>query len=227
MWLCLSAICVMAWIVLLQAPAANLVGFLCSSGTASRLPEIFTMWLAMACAMMLPSAAPMLSVYMDIAEAARAKSIAVVSPFILVAGYVSVWLGFSVAAAGLQRAISIWQAPVWVAGLVLVFAGLYQFAPLKHACLSKCRHPLPFFMAHWSERTSDVFRIGLSQGLHCLGCCWALMLLGFVSGLMNLLWMAAVGVLMILEKTLPQPKPLVYGLGLGLIGAGAALALHG
>jgi predicted metal-binding membrane protein len=110
-----------------------------------------------------------------------------------------------------------------LAGALFIAAGLYQFTPLKHACLTKCRAPMPYFLSHWTERASGVFRMGVEQGLACLGCCWAVMLLAFIAGTMNLAWMTLVGVLMILEKTLPAPRPLVSGLGAGLAGAGIAM----
>jgi predicted metal-binding membrane protein len=83
--------------------------------------------------------------------------------------------------------------------------------------------PMPYFLAHWTDRMAGVFRMGVEQGIACFGCCWALMLLGFVAGLMNIAWMGAIGALMVLEKSLPQPKALSYGLGLGLIGAGLGM----
>ena len=79
---------------------------------------------------------------------------------------------------------------------------------------------MSYFLAQWSDRPPDVFRMGLDQGLNCFGCCWALMMLSFIAGLMNVLWMGIIGVVMVLEKTLAEPKSLSYGLGAGLIGAG-------
>jgi predicted metal-binding membrane protein len=112
-----------------------------------------------------------------------------------------------------------------LAAALLIGAGAYQFSTLKHACLSKCRRPLPYFMANWTVKSWGVFRMGLEQGALCLGCCWALMLLALAAGFMNVAWMAAIGVLMTLEKTLPAPKLLTQGLGFGLIAAGAAVLM--
>src|SRR5205823_6648472 len=104
-------------------------------------------------------------------------------------------------------------------------AGVYQFTPLKHACLTKCRQPMPYFLSHWTERVSGVFGMGVELGLNCLGCCWAMMLLALVAGMMNPVWMALIGGLMILEKTLPQPRAIIAGLGAGLAAAGVAMLI--
>jgi predicted metal-binding membrane protein len=166
----------------------------------------------------------MISTYLDIAEAAAAKQMKIASPFWLAAGYGAIWIGFAIAASALQwTALSAGYAGGLqgrFAGLALIAAGAYQFTSLKHACLSKCRAPMSYFLAQWSDRPLGVLRMGLDQGLNCFGCCWALMSLSFVAGLMNILWMGFIGTIMVLEKTLPQPKPLSYGLGAGLMGAG-------
>jgi predicted metal-binding membrane protein len=182
------------------------------------------MWAVMVMAMMLPQAAPMLAAYLDIAEAARAKSIAVASPFVLAGGYGAVWLAFSAIAASIE----IFAGPVGdhlIAGLFFIAAGVYQFMPLKHACLTKCRQPMPYFLSRWTDTRIGAFGMGLELGLNCLGCCWAMMLLALVAGMMNPVWMALIGGLMILEKILPQPRAIIAGLGAGLAGAGVAMLI--
>jgi len=231
MWLCLGAIALAAWFYL----AANQDAFqaLCRAIPVSLTPRdlglVFLMWLAMGLAMMLPSATPMIDTYLDIAEAARVKSIAVVSPAILVFGYCLVWLAFALVMSGAQIAAAAWlQLPdPRLAGAALVLAGAYQFTPLKHACLTKCRAPMPYFLRRWSDRPHMVLLMGLEQGALCLGCCWALMALALVSGFMNLAWMAAVGAVAVLEKLLPDPKPIIYGCGIGLVGAGSLVFVFG
>ena len=189
------------------------------------------LWHAMTLAMMLPVATPMISAYLDIAEAARSKGLAVVAAPFLAAGYLAVWLAFSSAATALQLLIDhsprLILADKAVGAAVLLVAGAYQFAPFKHACLKKCRAPMPYFLVRWSERRGDVFRMGLEQGLLCLGCCFALMLLMMVAGVMNVIWMAGLTALVLLEKTLPQPQSVVYGSGAGLIAAGLLLLTGG
>jgi predicted metal-binding membrane protein len=207
----------------------DILRLLCSPQSSLRGDHIasrFAMWSAMALAMMLPSAAPMLSTYLDIAETARAKAISVVSPYVLAMGYIAVWLAFAAAAAIAQG----FTNPVpdgRLAGMLFIAAGLYQFTPLKHACLTKCRQPMLYFLANWTERPSGVFWMGMEQGLACLGCCWAVMLLAFTAGAMNAAWMAGLGLVMILEKVLPSPRILVSGFGAGLAGAGLVMLMTG
>lgn len=221
MWACLLALTLLSMGFLAGvARGPDILAALCTPAQAG-WPFAALMWSAMTLAMMLPAGAPMLSAYLDIADAARAKSMAIVPAFILAAGYAAVWLAVSLAAATLQTAIG--PLPAATTGPLLILAGLYQFAPLKHACLTKCRQPMPYFLSRWTDRPSGVFRMGFEQGLLCLGCCWALMALGFAAGAMNPVWMAALGLIMILEKTLTAPNALVYGAGLGLTAAGAVM----
>ncbi len=232
-WLCLAAVIAAAWLVLALLVHGDAPGFyelLCGGdgAGAAAAPALFAMWLAMAFAMMLPSAAPTIATYLDIAEAAREKRMAVVSPLVLAGGYMTVWIVFAGTAATVQAAVrsaEIDLAAPPVAAVLLIGAGAYQFSSLKHACLSKCRRPLPYFMANWTVKPWGVFRMGLRQGALCLGCCWALMLLALAAGFMNVAWMAAIGALMVLEKTLPAFKLLTQGLGAGLIAAGAAVLM--
>ena len=190
-----------------------------------RIGFVFAMWAAMAFAMMTPSAAPMFTTYAEIAQTAREKQIDVVSPAVVIAGYMSVWLLFCLGATVLQILLA--QASLLSPGLVatspyigagvLLAAGAYQFTSLKAACLSKCRTPFPFFFANWSDRFSGVFKMGVQQGLTCVGCCWALMLVMFAAGLMNVIWIAVLAVIMLLEKVLPRPQLVVRGSGVVFI----------
>jgi len=108
--------------------------------------------------------------------------------------------------------------------VIFLLAGLYQFTPLKHACLNRCQHPLPFFFANWTTRTRGVFRLGVRQGLYCLGCCWAMMLLMFAVGAMNIIWMAVLGIIMAAEKMTTTDR-FSRAVGAVLIAIGAALVL--
>ncbi|MEM7425765.1 MAG: DUF2182 domain-containing protein [Pseudomonadota bacterium] len=193
------------------------------------------MWSAMAFAMMLPAGAPLLSTYLDISGAARLKNMEVVSPVVLIAGYVSVWLIFALLATAVQWGLVSARAltgelallnPV-LGGTVLIGAGLWQFTPVKHDCLTKCRRPFTWFMANWRDDEAGVFKLGFQQGVFCLGCCWALMAVMFVAGLMNLAWMAVLAVLMVLEKVIPNPRPLVYGTGIALVIGGGIMFARG
>jgi predicted metal-binding membrane protein len=190
------------------------------------------MWAAMVLAMMLPSAGPMILTYAQIAETAARKGERIVTPFVIAAGYTVVWLGFATAATIAQFAVTraglldtgMASASALFSGAIFIGAGLYQFSALKRACLTQCRQPFPFFFAHWETTPRGVFRLGLKQGLYCLGCCWAMMLVMFAVGVMNVIWMAALGIVMTLEK-IGSGNRLTYGLGAGLIAAGVAFVL--
>ena len=114
-----------------------------------------------------------------------------------------------------------------LAGAVLILAGAYQFTPLKQACLTKCQNPMPFFLANWTDKPAGVFRLGLKQGLWCLGCCWALMLVAFATGLINLVWMAGLGLVMMAEKLYAESRALTWGAGLIFVAGGMAVLAVG
>ncbi|MER9925801.1 DUF2182 domain-containing protein [Mesorhizobium sp. M0048] len=166
------------------------------------------MWLLMAIATMLPSAAPMIRTYCEIADTARIKREPAVHPLILVAGYLSVWLVASAMFAALTLAIHAFASSgqmldplVGIAGAAaLSIAGLYQFSWLKGVCLDKCRNPFSVLFANWSARPIRILRLGMKQGLWCLGCCWALMLVMFAVGVMNVFSMALIGLFSLVEK---------------------------
>jgi predicted metal-binding membrane protein len=177
-------------------------------------PEQFllatTMWFLMAVAMMLPSAAPMLKTYCEIADTAAAKGEHVVHPLVLVAGYLSVWLAGAVGFAVLDlmfrsmfSAAPLASASPWIAAVLLAIAGLYQLSALKEACLKKCRMPFPILFARWSTRPAAIFRLGVDEGVWCFGCCWALMLVMFAVGTLNLFWMVLLALFAIVEKQVP------------------------
>ncbi len=190
------------------------------------------MWGAMILAMMLPSAAPMIFTYAEIADTAARKREPIVSPFVLAGGYAAVWLGFAVAAALAQFAFT--RAALLNAGMesvsglfsgaIFIGAGVYQFSALKHACLTQCQNPFPFFFTNWATTPRGVFRLGVKQGLYCLGCCWAMMLVMFAVGVMNVIWMAGLGMAMTFEK-IGIGKRFTYTVGVALIAAGVAFML--
>lgn len=187
---------------------------------------LWAMWGLMAAAMMLPTFAPALATYSCL-PGTGAGAVAA-----LVAGYLAVWLAASAVGAGAQAALSraAMVAPDGAslsrgltAGL-LVLAGAWQFAPLKSACLTRCRHPLTYFLERWQPGPARAFRMGAGIGVHCLGCCWALMATGFVGGTMNLVWMGAATAFMTAEK-LAIGQGLTRPAGVVLMGAGGAVAL--
>ncbi|RWB53643.1 DUF2182 domain-containing protein [Mesorhizobium sp.] len=185
---------------LTPAPLAGAAG--------AQAAALVLMWFLMAVAAMLPSAAPMIRTYCEIADTARIKREPVVHPLVLVVGYLATWLAASVVFAALTLTIYAFAASGQVldpvAGLAgaaaLTIAGLYQFSGLKQACLKKCRNPFSILFANWSAKPGRIFRLGMEQGVWCLGCCWALMLVMFAVGAMNIFWMALIGLFTLIEK---------------------------
>ncbi|HEX2219372.1 MAG TPA: DUF2182 domain-containing protein [Gemmatimonadales bacterium] len=169
---------------------------------------LFLMWATMMVAMMLPSAAPMILLVATVNRRRRERASPAAPSAAFAAGYLLVWTAFSAAAAltqwGLHEAALLSPAmastsPV-LGGLLLVVAGVYQWLPAKAACLHHCRSPVGFLGTEWREGTTGALVMGLRHGLYCMGCCWALMLLLFVAGVMNLLWVAAIAALVLVEK---------------------------
>ncbi len=140
-------------------------------------------------------------------------------------GYLLVWGGFSVAAATLQAALQqsmllsseLAMVGGWLPAVVLALAGVYQLTPLKHACLVRCRSPLAFLLSRWRDGIGGALGMGLRHGAFCLGCCWALMALLFVGGVMNLAWIAILAVFVLAEKVLPYGTWLSRVSGVALI----------
>jgi predicted metal-binding membrane protein len=191
---------------------------------------VATMWTAMMVGMMTPSAAPMILLYARVGRSAAAQGKPFASSAWFAAGYLLAWTGFAVLATGAQGALQ--QLAVlgpmmqttnrFVGGGILVAAGIYQFTPLKNACLGQCRAPLTFIQQHGGFRrdTAGSVRLGLLHGLYCIGCCWALMLLLFVGGVMNPVWIAGIVALVLVEKLLPSARWVPWLAGAALIAAG-------
>nr|WP_298687307.1 DUF2182 domain-containing protein [uncultured Dongia sp.] len=179
------------------------------------------MWALMSLGMMLPTTLPALQRFADLVQNRRDGQ-AFYRFLSFLSAYVLIWLGFSVLAAGTQTVLARveWAgADNFLPTALFGFAGLYQFSRLKHACLTRCRHPMTFFMAHWQDGKGGAFHMGLRHGRDCLGCCWALMALGFVGGAMSLGWMGLGMVLMVLEKLAGPGRYVTLPLGLVLISA--------
>lgn len=223
---CIVALTALGWayLALLQGSRADWLAALCQARVTApdELALASSMWAAMVLAMMLPSAAPMLLTYAEIADAGARQDKEVVSPLVLAGGYLVVWLGFAAAATLAQFALSqVAPAGPFVSAALFLGAGAYQFSKLKQACLHKCRHPFPFFFANWQTTPRGVFKLGVRQGLYCLGCCWAAMALMLALGAMNIVWMAALGIFMTAEK-LTRGAWFSRALGVGFILIGAA-----
>lgn len=190
--------------------------------------ETTVMWVLMMAAMMLPAMASAIAVYSDIAKIEHRGGLLIVRVSLFALAYFALWAVFAVAMALLQLGVrgSGWfshdgatAGPI-AAGFLLIVAGVYQFSKLKEACLSKCRSPMQFMMAEWRGGFQGALRIGYRHGMHCLGCCWALMGLMFVFGAMNLWWMAVIAIYCAAEKIAPKAEIWGKYAGLAMIGGG-------
>jgi predicted metal-binding membrane protein len=241
-WLVFYALVLAAWGVLFAMIRANPAAgtgdmpaafwaSLCLAADAASLPALLAMWGLMSAAMMLPTFVPALRTFRQM-SATGATSLGGAAA--LVAGYLGVWLAASGAGAlaqlGLARAGLLAPDGQSISGVLsaglLFLAGAYQFSLFKAACLAKCRMPLTFFMERWQPGAVRALRMGAELGWLCLGCCWALMLLGFVGGTMNLLWMGAATLFMVLEKLPDIGRKLTRPAGWALILAGGATLLR-
>jgi predicted metal-binding membrane protein len=195
---------------------------------ASHLLLLWAMWSVMMTAMMLPSAAPLILLY-GAAARRSAQRTARRHTYALAAGYLVAWTAFSLAATALQRALAslLLVSPMMEAGssrvsaTLLIVAGLYQWTPLKHACLRTCQSPLGFLMARWRDGWSGAFRVGLEHGFYCIGCCWALMLLLFAGGVMNVVVIAGLTAWVAVEKMAPFSRRGAQFSGAAMIAVGA------
>jgi predicted metal-binding membrane protein len=184
----------------------------------------FGMWVVMMVAMMAPAATPVLVLFAA-AQAKRGRRAASQATFIFGFGYAVVWTGFSAGAAFAQwilqqsalLTMAMAAAGSHLAGAILIGAGIYQLTPWKSRCLTHCRSPLGFLMTNWRDGNLGSFKMGLHHGVYCLGCCWALMGVLFVVGVMNLLWVAALTCFVLLEKVGPAGVILARIAGVAMI----------
>jgi predicted metal-binding membrane protein len=190
---------------------------------------LFVMWWVMMIAMMVPSAAPTVLLYATIERRREASASPAVDTWVFLGGYLLTWAGFCVVAVvaqwALQRSgllsMAMASNSAWLGGAILLAAGLYQFTPLKGACLRACQNPLLFLSQHFRPGTAGALRMGSLHGSYCLGCCWFLMALLFVSGVMNLVWIAGIALYVACEKLLPLGRRLSYAAGMALLISGA------
>jgi predicted metal-binding membrane protein len=189
---------------------------------------MFAMWAVMMVGMMTPSVAPMILLYAGVGRKASESGSPIASTGWFFAGYLAIWIAFSALATFAQWALTalalltpmMATSSAILGGIVLVAVGLYQWTPLKETCLRSCQAPLAFLMAHGGFRDTPLgaLRLGIAHGGYCLGCCFALMALLFVGGIMNLLWIAGLTILVLLEKIVPAGR-LIPRISGALIGA--------
>ncbi|MFQ5763844.1 MAG: DUF2182 domain-containing protein [Rhodospirillales bacterium] len=203
--------------------------------TALDFALILLMWSVMMVGMMLPSAAPMILLFAGIARQSREPEQPFAPVGVFICGYVLVWTAFSIAATvlqwGLEQAAllspSMVSASPYLGGGLLMAAGVYQLIPLKDVCLRYCRTPAGFLFAHWRPGAGGAFHMGVAHGAFCVGCCWMLMGLLFVGGVMNLLWVAAIAFFVLIEKVAAWGATVGRLGGMCLIVAGLVILIHG
>ncbi len=173
---------------------------------------LFVMWAVMMVAMMVPSAAPLMLIFAAAHRKRQKRQDPFVPTAVFLMGYLLVWTGFSALATLIQWGLhtAALLSPMMVStssilgGVLMMAAGIFQLTSLKHACLKHCRSPLGFLMTHWREGARGTLIMGLEHGTYCVGCCWILMALLFVAGVMNLLWVATIAAFVLFEKLLPR-----------------------
>ncbi len=237
----LLVMCALAWLYLLRLqPGMSAMDHgamampMMEATPAAGLIATMLMWAIMMVAMMLPSAAPMILFFSSIQRTRHSQQ----SPFIgtgyFAASYVLVWIGFAIVAGTIQWALnsSAVLSPEmtirsrYLTGVVLILTGVYQWSRLKHICLTRCRSPLSFIMTEWREGRAGALIMGLRHGMFCVGCCWLLMALLFVGGVMNLVWVAALSAAVLAEKLLPQGDRIGRVVGAIAFVSGVVLLAH-
>lgn len=228
-----AALTLLSWLALLRmAGAMPAHDAMAAMGMASPSPwsgsdllQAWLMWAVMMAAMMLPSTVPMVLLYTRLSRRRVTHGQPALHVVTLLAGYLTVWAGFSVLAALAQGALQslafltpgLALTGPWPAALLLLGAAVYQWSPPKAACLRLCRSPLSLFIAEWREGWAGTFRLGALHGVTCVGCCWLLMLLLFVAGVMNLAWVGLLAALVLVERTLPHGARVGRAAGVGFV----------
>ncbi|MBC4019399.1 DUF2182 domain-containing protein, partial [Siccirubricoccus deserti] len=208
----------LAWAVLnMGSPLARLMMPASAAWSVGTAAAVVLMWSVMMAAMMLPSAVPMILTFAQLAQRGGSRA----ATWAFAGAYVLAWAAFSAVAAtvhwllqtvGLVSPMMVSTNPALTAGL-LFGAGVYQFTPLKSTCLTRCRSPLAFLMGEWRKGTGGAFVMGLRHGMYCIGCCWMLMVLLFVVGVMNLPLVAALALAVTLEKLAPKGEWIAKAIG--------------
>ena len=232
----LAGITVLAWLYLIKMArdmsgpdAVCMASMRIHAWTPGYFWMMFWMWAVMMVGMMVPSAAPMILMYAAVARKAQRQGTPIAPTGAFTTGYLFMWTAFSFLAtaaqwqldrAALLSPLLVARSPQVGAGLLMA-AGVYQWLPVKDSCLSHCRSPFHFLSTHWRSGIAGAFRMGVNHGVFCIGCCWALMLLLFLGGVMNLVWIAAITLFVLLEKVLPlgDQGGKVTGLVMVLFGA--------
>ncbi|MCF6443430.1 DUF2182 domain-containing protein [Nereida sp. MMG025] len=237
LWITFFVVILLAWWVMWMMAQMSGVDMIGRPVGANMMPmetfgALFPMWAIMMAAMMLPTLVPTLRAYEDLMTSANGTRVGWTGVLL---GYFVVWVGFAalisvaqlaLTSAGMIDALGIATSP-WFAGVLLIVVGAFQFSRTKEVCHGVCHAPMMYFLGHWRTGFLGGARMGLGLGAFCVGCCWGFMALGFVGGVMSLLWMGLATLLMVLEKLPAVGHVITRPLGFGLIAAGAGLCLYG
>lgn len=239
---CLFVIVLLAWLYLfdiaadMEAMSVAMPDMSVKPWDASYALMIFLMWSIMMVGMMLPSVTPAVLIYQGIVRKAAREGKTIAPTWIFTGGYLLMWILFSVFACAAQWALdsTALLSPMMVStsgplgAVLLIGAGIYQWLPIKNVCLRHCRSPIEFISSHWQADNKGALMMGARHGLYCLGCCWLLMSLLFLGGVMNLLWIALITVFVLVEKLLPYGDLAGKSVGLVMVVLGLlALAFPG
>lgn len=198
------------------------------------LAMVLVMWIVMMTAMMVPSVSSTIVMFGEISRKHGGAAHPIAATWVFVAGYLIAWTAFSVGATGAQwgmkeaalmTSVMAAKSPL-IGGAILMFAGVFQFTPMKQACLRHCRSPLAFFMSGWRYGSFGALSMGVRHGIYCIGCCWALMAVMFVGGVMNPLWLVGLALFVLVEKLMPSGARIGQAAGIALFAAGAYLIIQ-
>ena len=241
----LTALTLLCWayLVWMAAAMSDMPDSMGDAMAMTQIPEwnaayffmMFTMWAIMMVGMMVPSAAPMILLFTTVNRKRQEQGQSYVPTAAFVAGYLTIWTLFSLAATLLQWGLdeAALLSPMMVStspllgGGLLIAAGVYQMTPLKQVCLKHCRSPLQFVITNWRNGTRGALRMGIDHGAFCLGCCWILMGLLFFGGVMNLIWIAAIAIFVLLEKIAPLGDKAGMISGVPMVIIGLAILFRG
>lgn len=227
----LLTLTVWSWHAVLQQSHDSMSGMIGMTPGVAEATTFVLQWGVMMAAMMLPSAAPMILLYRLVRRRVVSDGERAIPAWLFGASYVGIWTlsgipvyagyvatsSLAMCCASFARAV-----PYAVAG-VLIGAGLYQFTSLKRACLAQCESPLTFLMTRWRSGTAATFMLALKHALYCIGCCWALMVLLVVAGMMGIWWVTGIAVVVFAEKVMPGGRRVAAGTGVILIVLGVAI----
>lgn len=236
----LAGVIALAWIYLVAIATDMSMPGMSGMGAipvwdASYFVMMFLMWAIMMVGMMLPSVIPTVLIYAAVARKSQKQGMPAAPTAAFVSGYLLLWVLFSLVATGAQWGLDelallspkMVSSSSQLTAALLIVAGIYQWLPIKNRCLTQCQSPVEFISRHWVTGTTGALRMGIAHGAFCLGCCWALMLLLFVGGVMNLIWIAVLGLFVLLEKVLPFGGVTGRSVGVLMILGGVVVAVIG